>query len=419
MIDVVGIGLDGALGLSASVQQIVTEATVLVGSDRHLGYFPEHRAKRLVLNEISPTFRQVKDYLPAEKIVILVSGDPLFFGLGRLLLSYFPPEQLHFHPHVSSIQLAFSRIKLPWQNAQIISSHGRSLEPLIDLVQKGESPIGILTDPIHSPGAIARLLTHLDLPTHYELWVCENLGGPNERLHHLSSKQALTQTFSPLNVVILLRTTKETPSPSPPSPLPVFGIPDREFFTFPDKPGLMTKREIRLLILGELGLLPGQLLWDIGAGTGSVSIEIARLFPTSQIYAIEKTAAGIQLIEQNTRHFQVSNVTSIQGKAPDILRQLPPPHRIFIGGTGDALQPILACALATLLPLGKIVLALATVEHLQEAIAWVHRHQLTYHLLQVQLSRSIPVGQFTRFSPLNPLTLLTIEPFQSTPLMST
>jgi precorrin-6Y C5,15-methyltransferase (decarboxylating) len=412
-IHVVGIGLEGAGGLSGAVKEIIDRATLLVGSDRHLAYFLQHPAQRLTLTDISQTLRQVKERLSSEIIVILVSGDPLFFGLGRLLLSYFPPEQLCFHPHVSSVQLAFSRVKVPWQGATMVSIHGREFDELLTALQKGASPIAVLTDPLHAPGAIARLLLNLDLPTSYEFWVCENLGGTDEQIQNLSPQEALMRTFAPLNIVILVQKTENDSVDL--EDLPALGIPDRHFHSFGDRPGLITKREIRLLILGELGLQPKQTIWDIGAGTGSVSIEIGRLVPTAHIYAIEKTAAGIQLIQKNARCFGVSNVISIQGKAPDILRQIPAPHRVFIGGTGEDLQGILACCLATLLPGGKIVMALATLEHWQEAIAWIHSHQLTYRVLQIQVSRSLPVGRFTRFAPLNPVVLLTIEPFNSTP----
>jgi precorrin-6Y C5,15-methyltransferase (decarboxylating) len=169
----------------------------------------------------------------------------------------------------------------------------------------------------------------------------------------------------------------------------------------------MTKREIRLLVLGELALQSGQIIWDVGAGTGSVSIEIARLFSTSVVYAIEKTAAGTALISQNCRRFQVENVISIHGSAPDIFHHLPTPDRIFIGGSGGNLRQILdACS--SLAPQGVLVLALATLEHLNTALGWLKEHgKWNHQLLQVQLSRSVPVGQLTRFAPLNPVTILT------------
>jgi precorrin-6Y C5,15-methyltransferase (decarboxylating) len=237
------------------------------------------------------------------------------------------------------------------------------------------------------------------------------LGGSEERIQTFPAKELVEQEFAPLNVVVLLRCERQQPPNL--ENLPALGLPDHSFFSFGDRPGLMTKREIRLLVLGELSLQPGQVIWDIGAGTGSVSIEIARLFPQSQIYAVEQTAAGTALIQQNCDRFQVNNVTSIHGTAPDVLQNLPNPNRIFIGGSGGNLGEILDFCAQRITPEGVIVLALATLERLTTALLW--RDQLSQtqcwqqHLLQVQLSRSVPVGSLTRFTPLNPVTLLTLS----------
>ncbi|MEA5518091.1 precorrin-6y C5,15-methyltransferase (decarboxylating) subunit CbiE [Limnoraphis robusta] len=422
-IQVVGIGLDGEAGLSESVRQIVDQATILVGSDRHLRYFPDHPAPRIILQDLTATLVEIQHYLLAFEtntpdldpiVVVLVSGDPLFFGLGRLLLAKFPPEKLTFHPHLSSIQLAFNRVKIPWQDAEIISTHGRSFEQLTQALQQGTEKIAILTDTTdHTPKAIARLLSSLDLPTVYQFWVCENLGGIDERVQQWSIDQISTQKFASLNVVILLRESSLSPRLDL-SQVPFFGIPDQLFCSFSDRPGLMTKREVRTLILGELALQPEQIIWDIGAGTGSVSIEIARLFANSTVYAVEKTAAGTALIEQNRERFQTNNVISIHGEAPAILHRLRAPHRIFIGGSGGNLEEILGLCSLRLIAGGTIVLALATLEHLNRALNWLENRIAVeqtwrYQLLQVQLSRSVPISSLTRFSPLNPVTILTIH----------
>jgi len=408
-VHVVGIGLDGAVGLVESVREIVLRATLLIGSDRHLSYFPNHPAERLVLGDFTQAIDKIRTALAAVSscIVVLVSGDPLFFGLGRLLLTELPPENLTFHPHLSAVQLAFNRIKVPWQDARFISAHGRSIDQLMQALQQGADKIAVLTDRTNTPGAIARLLLALDLPSHYQFWVCENLGGEAERIQSWSIAEILEQTFAPLNVVILLRQSGSVLEQLDLAALPQLGLPDHLFLSFSDRPGLMTKREVRILVLGELALQPGQIIWDIGAGTGSVSIEIARLFPTSKVYAIEKTAAGTTLISQNCRRFQVENVISIHGTAPEVLHQLPAPERIFIGGSGGNLSQILdACS--SLAPGGVLVMALATLEHLNTALGWLKAcSNWNYQLLQVQLSRSVPVGQLTRFAPLNPVTILT------------
>ncbi|MGL6136583.1 MAG: precorrin-6y C5,15-methyltransferase (decarboxylating) subunit CbiE [Planktothrix sp.] len=423
MIHVIGIGLEGASGLSESVLDLVRGATVLVGSDRHLSYFPEHLASRLVLGDLTETIVTIRQQLirweienkPSihNYIVVLVSGDPLFFGFGRLLVAEFSPEQLTFHPHVSCIQLAFNRIKTPWQDAQIVRAQGRSMETLIQALQQGIEKIAILTDNIYNPSAIAQLINSLDLPSSYQFWVCENLGANDERVQQWDIEILKNQVFSPLNIVILLRQSRSEIQPLDLSKLPTFGIRDQLFLSYSDRPELITKREIRTLVLGELGLQPKQTIWDIGAGMGSVSIEIARLFPDSTIYAIEKTATGTTLIEQNRQRFQVNNVVSIHGEAPDILHHLRSPNRIFIGGSGENLSEILGICSIRLSPGGIIVLALATIEHLNTALNWLEQRKRierswSYQILNVQLSRSVPIANSTRFSPLNPITILTI-----------
>lgn len=403
-IHVVGIGLDGADGLVEGVRQLVWKATLLIGSDRHLSYFPNHPGQRLVLG-FTEAIKEIRHQITANSgfIVVLVTGDPLFFGLGRLLLTELPPDQLTFHPHLSAVQLAFNRIKVPWQDARVISAHGRSFEELVQALQQGVEKIAVLTDGNNTPSAIARLLLALDLPSQYQFWVCENLGSETERVQSWSVAAMLEQTFAPLNVVVLLR---DSAAQLDLATIPTLGLPDHLFLSFSDRPGLMTKREVRILVLGELALRSGQIIWDIGAGTGSVSIEIARLFPTSTVYAIEKTTAGTALIEQNCRRFQVENVVSIHGTAPDILRNLPSSDRIFIGGSGGNLIQILDAY--RLSPGGVLVLALATLEHLNTALNWLKKSgSWNYQLLQVQLSRSVPVAQLTRFAPLNPVTILT------------
>lgn len=294
----------------------------------------------------------------------------------------------------------------------MISAHGRSLEELTQALQRGESPIAVLTDAVNTPTAIAQLLLSLDLPNQYQIWVCENLGGNDEQVRSFTPEQLLDQCFEPLNVVIL-QSSSAVPELDT-ATLPALGLADCLFLSFSDRPGLMTKREVRLLIVGELALQQNQIIWDIGAGTGSVAIEIARLFPESQVYAIEKTAVGTALIQRNSQRFQVKNVAPVSGTAPDILDSLPAPDRIFIGGSGGQLAQILDVCQARLNPGGNIVLALATLEHLNAVLSWTatqnqNSDRWTYNLLQVQLSRSVAVGSLTRLSPLNPVTLVTLH----------
>jgi precorrin-6Y C5,15-methyltransferase (decarboxylating) len=414
MIDVVGIGLDGAEGLNQKVRKLIENATVLAGSRRHLSYFSHYQTEKIFIffDNLQQGIESLKQFLAThQNVVILASGDPLFFGLGRLLLEKFEPEKIQFHPHLSSVQLAFSSLKIPWQDARLISVHGRNSDELIKLLKQGKEKIAILTDNYHHPGAIARLYLALDLAVDYNFYVCENLGTDTEKITEFSREKVnklavLTETdFAKLNVLILIQ--RESKNNLDLKSLPILGLPDASFLTFRDRHSLITKREIRLAVLGELALQPQQVVWDIGAGTGSVSIEIARLCPTSEIFAIEKTSMGVSLIEKNCHRFQVNNIKIVCGQAPQSLLELPSPHRIFIGGSGGNLKEILDFCAKKITSQGIIVLALATVEHCHIAMDWFTNNSWEYRLLQLQIARSTPVKHLTRFTPLNPVTIIT------------
>ena len=456
-IQVIGVGLEGPGGLSPTLREMIDRATVLVGSDRQLSYFPDVAAERWPLGNLQTTLERLRQWLELSELsglkdgecegsppsspgskgrrladhrsqsgpgsqdlaedgaiswspplaVVLASGDPLFFGLGRLLLATLPADSLTFHPHPSSVQLAFSRLKLPWQGATIVSVHGRSMDELVATLRRGDDLIAVLTDSTHSPAAIGRLILDLGLPQGYTLWVCENLGGEGEAIHPLTPETVLEQSFAALNVVVLQRQTPPEPDPAT---LPLLGLPDSAFATFADRPGLMTKRDIRIHILADLALQPGQTLWDIGAGTGSVSVEINRLCPTSQVYAIEQTLAGYRLIQQNQQRFGNHHLHPVHGTAPEVLATLPAPDRIFIGGSGGHLPNILNTCAQRLRPQGRIVLAVATLEHLNTALAWAQSRSPTWSLTlrQIQVQHSVQVGPLTRWQPLTPITLITL-----------
>ena len=427
---VIGVGLDGYSGLSAIAQHHIQTAAILIGSDRQLGLIPtaEANANRWTLGKLPNTFGRLEKYVSENpvKVVILGSGDPLFFGIGRLILEKFPADWIIFLPSLSSVQLAFSAIKQPWQNATVISLHGRSPDELIKAVRRGDQTIALLTDRVYTPAAIASLIEQWMPAAGYRLWLCENLGGDNETVRSWSLMPGWERaglrslTVSPLNIVILQREEEGYIHKVELPRLPILGIEDSKFLGFRDHPGLMTKREIRILILGMLQLQQNHTVWDVGAGTGSVAIEIARLCLGGKVYAIEKTAAGTELIRKNAGRFSFlkSNVTVVAGEAPQALKKLPAPHRIFIGGSGGELGDILDFSLQKLLPGGRVVISLATLERTQELQSWHQKAQknlslegctLSLEWTQINITRSVPVGPLTRWSPLNPVTLATLE----------
>ncbi|MGB5634970.1 MAG: precorrin-6y C5,15-methyltransferase (decarboxylating) subunit CbiE [Waterburya sp.] len=416
IIAVVGIGLDGEDGLTKDAQEILQQATFLAGSKRHLSYFVDHPASKLELANLKTGIDEIaKANLANHSVVILASGDPLFFGFGRLLLEYFDQSQIKFYPHFSSVQLAFNCLKIPWQDAQFISVHGRNLDQLVRLFKQGKSKIAVLTDSNNHPSAIARLLIALDLPVNYSFYICENLGDSREKVSHFSPEEITklssldSNSFASLNVLIIIREVQLDNLDL--ANLPLIGLPDSSFLSFGDRPSLITKKEIRLAILGELALQPKQTVWDLGAGTGSVSIEIARLSPSSQIYAVEKTTMGSTLITKNSQRFKVNNVNIINGKAPEVLLNLPNPERIFIGGSGGDITDILNICSQKLTTKGIIVMSFATIEYQYQAINWLSNNSWQYRLLQLQISRSTPISHLTRFTPLNPVTIITAFSF--------
>lgn len=484
-VHIVGIGLAGVSALSAEAQAAIASATLIVATQRHLNLLgddteassrnveasvrtlaetsAENLAETWVLNNLSQTLLKLKQRLrkhPQTKAAVLATGDPLFFGLGRLLLEHFPSEQLIFHPQVSSVQLAFSRLKLPWQDAQVVSVHGRGETLLVKALKKGTHKVAVLTDNKLTPAAIARLLQSLDLPVRYHLWVCENLGSAAEKISVHNPHKPIEQDFSPLNVVVLVRRPAKPPTDAIAASkleLPLIGLPDSAFKGFPDRPTLMTKREVRALIISALAPRPGQVFWDVGSGTGAISVELSRLCTDSCIYAIEKTAIGAALTRHNADNLAIAPVHVVQGKAPEALKDLPQPACIFIGGSGGHLVPILnylherfwlnqhpseqsfRSASNSPLPIAKtastqdnnelktsvqedhstirfsirIVLAIATIEHLAKVTSWVSQASIVsswqVDMTQINIARSLPVANLTRFSPLNPLTLVTLE----------
>ena len=402
---VIGLGLDGPQGLTPNAQDHLNAATVIAGFPSHLQHFQHHPARQIPLNQPLENWIQIlRQALQRSSVVLLASGDPLLFGIGRTLKDHFSSDQLIFYPHLSSIQLAFNRAQLPWQNASLISIHGRSIEALETALKRSETPIAVLTDPIHTPAAIAQMIQDLKLPCRYQLWICSQLGSAYEQVICLSPSQVLDQEFPQPNVVILERINSDLDPAA--DPWPLMGIPDDQFHTFPDHPGLITKQEVRALTLSLLQIPTQGIVWDIGAGTGSLSIELARLAPQLQIYAIEKTLAGIQLIQKNCQRFQVKSVHPISGQAPQSLNQLPAPDRVILGGGGAQIPAIIDQIHQVTHSNGILVGNFATLESCLTAQSELKQRGWIVQLLQVNLARSVAIASATRLSPLNPVLLL-------------
>lgn len=402
---VIGIGHDGLPGLSPEARDHVEGAHVLAGGRRNLDFFPDWRGERIVLgNDVAAFLASVRERYHREKTVILASGDPLFYGIGTALLESIPREDLVFIPHVSSVQLAFARIKQTWHDARIVSLHGRPADALIAAVRAGETKIAVLTDARHHPAAIADMLRRLDAADYYDLWVCENLGGSDERIIRHSPADLHEAAFSPLNVVVLLRT--RPPPARRVAELPLLGIPESALLYQAGPRGMITRREVRLLALCYLELLAEDVVWDVGAGSGSLSLEAARLAPQLRIFAIERDASSCERLVANITRLGATQVQLVAAEAPAGLAGLPDPDAVFIGGNGGKLAEILDAVAARLRPGGRVVLNCITLETMSRGWERLGELGLEPEATSVQLAHSRPLGPLHSLEPDNPITIL-------------
>jgi len=402
---VVGIGHDGLMGLSPEARAHVETARVLAGGRRNLDFFPDWPGEKIVLgSDVSAFIASIRERYCREKTLVLASGDPLFYGIGTALLENIPREDLVFIPFVSSLQLAFARTKQTWHDARIVSLHGRPADALIAAVRARESKIGVLTDARYHPAAIADILRRLDAGDAYELWVCENLGGSDERITRHTPVDLHEGTFSPLNVVILRRT--KPPLARCLVQLPLLGIPESALSHQAGPRGMITRREVRLLALCNLELRPADVLWDVGAGSGSVSLEAARLSPQLRIFAIERDASACEPLVANIAQFGASQIEVVAAEAPAGLSGLPDPDAVFIGGSGGRLADILDTVAARLRPGGRVVLNCITLEALSRGWERLGELGLEPEATSVQLAHSRPLGRWHGMEPDNPITIL-------------
>jgi precorrin-6B C5,15-methyltransferase / cobalt-precorrin-6B C5,C15-methyltransferase len=393
-IKMIGIGDDGKKSLLPIYEGWIYESELLVGGHRQLAYFPDYQGETLPIEGGLP---RLVERLQTEKkkVVILASGDPLFFGIGSYLSSKL---DLEIYPYLSSIQIAFAKMGERWQDAHVESVHGRPMKGLAQRID-GKSKVAILTDAENSPNKIAEYLLSFGMDE-YEVFVGENLGGEHERVGWYQLQDMRTIDFSPLNVVIL---KKVNPAPSWP-----IGIEDHEFFQRKPDKGLITKKEVRVLSVSALQLKIDSVVWDIGTCTGSVAIEAGRIAREGQIFAIEKNEADLENCKQNLSKFRV-DATVVHGKAPDQLEHFPSPDAVFIGGTAGGMKDILRICCHRLNQNGHVVLNAVTIENLAEAMASFKKNGFTTEVTLAQISRSKPILNLTRFDALNPIYIITAK----------
>lgn len=403
-VTVIGIGDDGCVGLSSKAMGAVARARVLAGGERHLDFFPQFDGERIVIRgDLLKSTERIAELSAEHTICVLASGDPLFFGIGNLILRKVGSDHVEFIPAPSSVQNAFARIGIKWDDAEFLSLHGRPIRGLINKLQT-LSKVACLTDEVNSPSEIAKYLISYG-ETDWRIFVCENLGGKDERVrefdpHTLSEAEGI----SDLNVVVLLRkheSWKQEPI------LPVFG--EDEYAKRLPKKGLITKKEARILSLAALEIRPDSVIWDIGAGSGAVSIEAAKLAREGKVYAVEIDPEGIEICEQNFLSHKTDNIILIHGKAPSALEGLEAPDSIFVGGSKGSLHEIVNFGLEKLKQGGCLVVNAITLDNVSEAYRSFREQGYLPEVTLLNISRGQKLADYLRYESLNPIHIFKIK----------
>jgi precorrin-6Y C5,15-methyltransferase (decarboxylating) len=407
-IHIIGVGSDGLAGLTNRARELLTSADLVLGADQALNLIPEVTAERVRIGpDLQELVRVLEANLGRRRLVIVASGDPLFYGVARYLCDRLGKERFEVLPHVSSMQLAFARIKESWEEAYLTNLATHSLATVLDRIRTAEV-VGLFPSETEGPPAIARELLARGLD-YFKAYVCENLGAPDERVTYGELTDLKDMEFSPLSVVVLKRKPGRPDQQRAPGRFRRFGNPDDAFAQSRPKSGLITQAEVRALALAHLDVQPGSVVWDVGAGSGSVAIEAAQLAEPGPVFAIEQDAADYHLILANAQTFGVRNVTAVHGTAPAVFAELPPPDAVFVGGTGHEVARLLEAAYQALRPAGRLVVNVAALEALAAVHAALKVLAGPVQVLLVNLARGTEQLEKLRFEAVNPTFLLAVQ----------
>ncbi|MCX4798250.1 MULTISPECIES: precorrin-6y C5,15-methyltransferase (decarboxylating) subunit CbiE [unclassified Streptomyces] len=391
--------------LSREAREALAVATLVVGARRHLeaAGLPE-RVGRVVLGPLAPALDRIAERAPeaGERVVVLASGDPGFFGIVRALTERFGPDALDVRPGAPSVAVAFARLGLAWDDAVVVSAHGRDPRTAVN-VCLAHPKVAVLTGPGAGPAELAAGLVHG--AGERTLVVATALGDPErERVERLTPAEALARDWpDPVSVVLCLdesRVLSPVRTVAGASAGPGQWALDEAEFEHRDS--MITKFEVRALALARLGPRTGDLVWDIGAGSGSVAVECARL--GAAVVAVEKTPDGVERIRANAAAHGVY-VRAVHGSAPAVLDGLGEPDAVFIGGGGRELPAIVtACARRAR---RSVVVALAALDRVSQVRAALAGAGLAPEGVLLQSSRLRPLpGEVTRLAAANPVFLL-------------
>ncbi len=394
---IIGMGDDGLAGLAEAHRQTVLSATTLVGGARLLAMIPAFPAQsRLAWTTTEATIAGILAHRP-EPVVVVASGDPLHFGIAATLLRSVAIEEMTIHPHPSSFSLAASRLGWPLQDVLCRSVHGRDLSALRLEIQPGIRLLLLLSDGEQSI-AVARLLSQMGYGDSH-LTALSHLGGSMAgRLD--GTAKGWEATIPALSLLAI----ECRPSHGCQPLSRVTGLPDAAF----EHDGQLTKGEVRAITLAALAPLPGEILWDVGAGSGSIAIEWLRAVATGSAYAIERDPQRLDRVTRNAHSLGVPRLVAVAGEAPAAWEGLPSPHAVFIGG-GVSQAGVLAAAWHALRPGGRLV---ANAVSLAGEAALLHFREPSNGVLRrISLERTRVIGSHAVWEPLAPVTqLIAVKP---------
>ncbi len=351
------------------------------------------------------------NWLKSQKtdVILFSRGDPLWFGIGRILLENFSKEELSFYPSNTCVQLAFSKLKISWQEAIYVSIHGRDSTKLIEALKSKPPSLAIITDSNNNGlEIIQNNLLELNLNNLYDLWICEEIGFANEKIRKFHPKEKLPSDISNLNIAVLLKREKELQGKAN----HLFGFKDDTFKTFEDRPNLLTKREVRIQILADLELPENGTIWDIGAGCGSIGLEALKLRPNLKLFCIDKRIGSRELILENARRLGVSPKDIFEEDINNLfnsnsINYLREAKRIIIGGCDKKTKLRIINELSIHMNCGDIVaIPLIDIQIIKNLRDSLKGNNFEVNLNLIQTYKSLSISEGIRMDPNNPVFLL-------------
>jgi precorrin-6Y C5,15-methyltransferase (decarboxylating) len=392
-LNVIGIGDAGLASLSATARAIVEAGEVLVGGERHLAMVPAHMGERLRWRCPLEATLDDLEARRGRRVVVLASGDPMWFGVGELLVRRFASSELRVLPAPSAFSLVCARLGWPLGEVACLSAHSRPLASMRRHIAPGVRLVVLSRD-----GATADAIAHVLAEAGFgpsRLWVFEHLDGPAERrAEGIAAGWPATQ-FAPLNSVAIECIADPGAAIRGRTP----GLPDDAF----ESDGLLTKREVRAATLARLMPCAGQHLWDVGAGSGAIAIEWLRAVEGASAIAVERDTARCAAISRNAERLGTPELTVVQARAPDCLAGLPPPDAVFIGG-GIGAPAMLETCWRMLRPGGRLIANVVTVEGEQRLLAWQAANG--GELLRIDVARLDALGGYRAWRASLPVTQL-------------